>query len=483
MDLHISLVGRGDLSGEIYRQVRRAIVEHRLRPNDRLPPTRELARSLRVSRMTVTVAYERLAGAGFVTPRVGAGTFVADHVTTSQAEPSRRQVQPSLRARPIWDSISPPTALARSAPFDFRTGVADVSAFPFDAWRRHMDRQWRASSIETGTYAGPAGHPRLREAIAHHLGVARGIDVSSDDVLITNGTQQALDVVARTLLSPGDRVAVEDPGYQAPRRLLRSLGIDVRGTPVDREGIVVDALPAASRLVLVTPSHQYPLGVVLSLRRRHALLEWADRNDAAILEDDYDSEFRFAGRPVEPLKTLDTSDRVIYVGTFSKTMLPTLRLGFLVMPPTIAEAARTAKSVSDWHTSMPIQAALAAFIDEGGFARHIRKMRSVYQERHEMITDLIGRDFAGTLDLVPSMAGLHVAALASDAGAIDGIADAAIRAGVAIQELSWFTQDVEPAHGLLFGYGGIATSKIPEGVRLLQRSLGRLDRRGRTTDP
>ena len=212
----------------------------------------------------------------------------------------------------------------------------------------------------------------MREAIARHIGVSRGIAASPDDITITSGAQQALDIVARSLLAPGDRVAVEDPGYVPPRLLFKSLGAQVYGVPVDDQGIVVDALPRHTRLVYLTPSHQYPLGVTLSLPRRLALLAWAERNNAGIIEDDYDSEFRFEGRPMEPLQTLDTSGRVIYVGSFSKTMLPSLRLGFVVTPPSLQAAMHKAKHLSDWHTSTLAQAALARFIDDGGFGNHWR---------------------------------------------------------------------------------------------------------------
>ena len=220
--------------------------------------------------------------------------------------------------------------------------------------------------------------------------------------------------MARVLLEPGDRVAVEDPGYPPPRSLLQTMGMDVAAVPVDGEGLVVDAIPPGTRLVIVTPSHQFPLGHVMSLRRRVALLQWADRHDAAILEDDYDSEFRFGGRPVEPLQSLDTRGRVVYAGSFSKTMLPALRLGFLVVPASIRSAVRTAKYVTDWSTSTPQQLALAQFIDRGWFARHLRAMRALYRERHELITAYVERELADVVRAIPSAAGLHLSLLTPD---------------------------------------------------------------------
>jgi GntR family transcriptional regulator/MocR family aminotransferase len=469
MELHISLIGRKDLSGEIYRQLRRAIVEGQLRPGDPLPPSRELARQLTVSRTTVTVAYDRLAGEGFVTSRVGAGTFVSEHLAPGR-RPKEQRIADALRARPVWDVIRLPTAFARPARFDFRSGLPDAALFPHDVWRRLMARQLRSEANGMIVYDDPAGNRRLREAIARHIGVSRGVETSADDVIVTNGTQQALDVVARVLLSPGDHIAVEDPGYAPARWAFEALGVRVRGVAVDRDGLDVDALPKQARAVYVTPSHQYPLGVSMTLPRRLALLAWADRHNAAVIEDDYDSEFRFGGRPIEPLRMLDTTGRVIYVGSFSKTLLPTLRLGFIVAPPSLRDAVHKAKFVTDWHTSTTIQAVLAHFIDGGGFARHIRKVREVYRARHQMIAHALARDFADHLEVVPSTAGLHIAAIARTASAdqIGVVVRRASDTGVAVQELSRLGVDSPGPPGLLLGYGAIPTARIEDGLRRLR---------------
>jgi len=318
VEVHVSLDGTEDLSASIYRQLREAILDGRLRPRDPLPPTRELARRLKVARGTVTAAYDRLWGEGFVVSRVGAGTFVSDQLPGVAHNAPDRQLRGSLKARPVWESVSLATGFAREARYDFRTGLPDTSLFPYDAWRRLMARHLVPDAPGRGVYGHPAGHPRLREAIARHIGVSRGVKALAEDVVITSGTQQALDIVARVLLQPGDAIAVEAPGYMPPDMLFRSLGLDVRGVRVDRQGLDVAALPETARLVYVTPSHQYPLGMAMSLQRRLALLAWADAHNAAIIEDDYDSEFRFGGRPIEPLQTLDRSGRVIYVGSFSK---------------------------------------------------------------------------------------------------------------------------------------------------------------------
>jgi GntR family transcriptional regulator/MocR family aminotransferase len=471
MAFHVSLVGSKNLSGEIYRQIRRAILDGRLRPGDRLSPSRDLARALAVSRMTVIVAYERLASEGFVTSRLGAGTFVSDRIRSGIRGKARRRSEGPLRPRAIWESISLLSAFKHPAAFDFRTGIPDPSLFPHRTWRRLVARTLRSPVAATGLYDHPAGHRDLRAAIIHHLGTARGVQATADDIIITNGTQQALDIIARAILSPGDKIAVEDPGYAPPRQLFNALGLRVVGVPVDRDGLLVDVLPRGIRAVYVTPSHQYPLGVAMALPRRQALLSWATQNNAAIIEDDYDSEFRFGGRPLDPLQTLDTEGRVIYLGSFSKTLLPTLRLGFLIAPQSLRLALHKAKFVSDWHTATLAQAALGRLINDGGFALHIRRATRIYGERHELVVNALTRDFANHLNLIPSTTGLHVAALARAASVaqIASVARRARDAGVAVQILSSFALGATERAGLVLGYGGIATEEIPEGLRRLRR--------------
>ncbi len=468
MSLHISLVGRKNFSTEIYRQTRDAILNGLLSPGDPLPASRELARTLSVSRMTVTLAFDRLVAEGFATTRIGAGTFVSEHITRSRDRKMWKS-QILLQPRRVWNSFELPP-IFDTALFDFRTGLPDASLFPHRTWRRLMNRAMRAQDHAAVLYSHPAGHPDLREAIAGHVGFSRGVIASRDDVTVTNGTQQALDVLARVLLGNGDRIAVEHPGYSPACQLFESLGARLALVPVDREGIIVRKIPRNVRAVYVTPSHQYPLGVAMTLARRQALLAWAERNAAAIIEDDYDSEFRFGGRPLDPLCTLDTSGRVIYIGSFSKTLLPSLRLGFIIAPPSLQSAAHKAKFVSDWHAPTLAQIALARFIEEGGFVRHIRRANVVYQERHAIVTNTLTRDFADWLELIPSSTGLHVTALARKASVeqIASIARRAAEMGVAIQTLSLLAVRPIERSGIALGYGGIATDRIEEGLRLLR---------------
>jgi GntR family transcriptional regulator/MocR family aminotransferase len=325
-------------------------------------------------------------------------------------------------------------------------------------------RELRAKVIEEAGYADPGGHPGLRAAIARYVGVSRSVGAGAEDVLITQGAQQALDLIGRVLVEPGDCVAIEEPGYSPARKLFRSLGAKVVGVPVDNEGLDVAAIPRDAQLVYTTPSHQFPLGTPMSLARRTALLQWAARHDAVVIEDDYDSEYRFSDRPLQPLQSIDSDGRVIYVGSFSKTLLPMLRIGFLVAPASLQPVLRTAKQLADWHGDVIMQAALARFIDEGLLARHIRKTTREYAARHELIVASIEKDFSW-LSLVPSAAGLHLCARSTvDVGPI---VDRARLDGVGVQALADFCAG-EPQRGVVIGYGGIQLSEIPEGLRRLE---------------
>jgi GntR family transcriptional regulator/MocR family aminotransferase len=329
-------------------------------------------------------------------------------------------------------------------------------------------RQLRLPAIAAAAYADPAGDPRLRASIARHVGVARSVRADAADVLVTHGAQQALDLIGRVLIEPGDCVAVEEPGYPPARALFTSLGARVAGVRVDAEGLDVAAIPRAAKLVYVTPSHQFPLGTPMSLQRRAALLAWAERRQAVIIEDDYDSEFRFEGRPLDPLQSLDRNGRVLYVGSFSKVMLPALRLGFLIAPESLQPALRRAKQLADWHTETPNQAALARFIDEGLLARHIRKVAREYTVRHEGVVAALDRSFRPWLKLIPSAAGLHVTARVLPGASIDigQVVHHVAMSGVGVSALSRFCAHTSQA-GLVIGYGAIPTAKVAEGLKRL----------------
>lgn len=464
MDLHVSLIGRRDLTGQIYQQLRDAVLDGRLRAGDAVPPTRELAARLSISRNTVAVAYDRLAAEGFLESRVGAGTFVRDTGASQH-----RHAQPSpLRPRPVWDGVVAWPPRIPGIVWDFRAGLPDVGLFPFESWRRIMAGRLRSSALGDPAAAHPAGLPELRAAIARHVGVSRSVRAEPTDVVVTAGIQQAIDLVVRVLLEPGDVVAVEDPGYPPAHLLLRTAGMRVRGVPVDAEGLRVDALPDDARAVYVTPSHQFPMGMPMSLPRRRALLDWARSRDAVIIEDDYDTEYRYGGRPIEPLQSIDDGGRVLYLGTFSKMMRPVLRLGFLVTPPSLHRALTMASYVSTGHPELPAQATLARFIDEGLLVRHIRRSRREYQARHERLTALLESQFAGRLEVVRSAAGLHLSAVLC-AGTDDAALVATARArGVGLYALSEFAVDAPTPPGLMFGYGAIGRDAIAPGLNTLR---------------
>ncbi|GGL60853.1 GntR family transcriptional regulator [Streptomyces fumigatiscleroticus] len=484
MDVHVRLDGQRDLSGQIYRQLRTAIHDGLLRPGDPLPPTRELSRRLAVARNTVGVAYERLVAEGYVDSRVGSGTYVR---TTGLPVPGAATADGStgsgLRPRALWAGLSPWAGAesfgATTAAYDLRVGLPDARLFPYEAWRPLIARESRLSAAGTAGYGDPAGHPGLRAALARHLGLSRGVRTGPDDVLVTTGTQQALDLIGRVLLEPGDRVAVEEPGYPPARLAFLAQGAEITRVPVDDEGLLVDAVPPDTRAVYVTPAHQFPLGMPMSLRRRTALLRWARQHGAAVIEDDYDSEFRFGGRPVETLRSLDRDGHVIYVGSFSKVMLPSLRVGFLVAPAPLRAALRTAKYTADWHTAVPTQAALARFVDDGLLARHIRRMQHTYATRHQTLTRTLTGHFADRIELVPSAAGLHVTAFTrgrlADPHALVDLARRARASGVAVHTLAEVAADRSARPGLVFGYGSIDARDMGPGLHRVFGSDRRLD--------
>ncbi|MGN7800682.1 MocR-like pyridoxine biosynthesis transcription factor PdxR [Leifsonia sp. 22587] len=473
MDLHVAIEGRGDRAERIYRQLRDAVLDGRLRRGERLPATRELAASLRVSRATVSTAYERLTAEGYLDARVGAGTFVAYTPAERPAQPSGRR-RGAVRPAPAWRAVDDPLWIApRPVAYDFRIGSPDPALFPVDAWRSAMTAELRGPAVRTASYDDPAGVERLRVGIARHLGVARSVEAGPGDVVVTNGAQQAFDLLARVLLRPGDTVAVEDPGYPPVRQVFEMAGARVVPVPVDEDGLRVDLLPPA-RLVYVTPSHQFPLGGILPLERRVALLEWAARNDAVVIEDDYDSEYRFGARPLDPLQRLDAEGRVVYVGTFSKTMLPALRLGFVVAPPAVLAALRHAKRLADWHGDTVTQRAMARLLDSGAFARHVRAATRVYEERHTLLRRAAEQLDPGLVP-VPSAAGLHLALLQRGAEApfdVLRVAERAAVAGVAVQPVSRFRTGAGP-DGLLLGFGSIPAAQIPDGLRTLSEAIAR----------
>jgi GntR family transcriptional regulator/MocR family aminotransferase len=469
VDLAVDLSERGDRASAIYRALLEAVRAGRLTKGDRLPPTRALARDLGVSRNTVALAYERLVAEGFLESRVGSGTFV-----TGQEAPTPRTARDGvLTPRAGW-TFAPTPVSGGSAPppYDFRVGIPDASLFAFDTWRRLVSAELRAGAHAPGRYADPAGHADLRAAIARYVAIARGVTADADDVLVTHGTQQALDLVARVLVAPGDVVAVEDPGYPHARDVFASYGARVVPVPVDREGLVVDQLPDHVRLVFTTPSHQFPYGPPLSRERRRTLLEVAERRGVAIVEDDYDSEFRFTDGPLSPLHALDEHGRVIYVGTFSKSLVPALRAGYLVAPPSLRTALRAARQLADGYGQPAQEVALARFISDGLLAAHLRRARVTYAERRALLLDGLAQLLGDRLEVVPSAAGLHITAVCRDPGVDDAaVVDAMAGEGVVVEALSAYAMGDGVPSGLVFGYGAVAAGAITPGLERLARQV------------
>lgn len=469
---------------QIYHGIRRAVLEGRLTAGARLPSTRSLAAELDVARNTVMTAYRQLVAEGFLESRVGAGTRVArelrPELVGARDDPSDRGAPRGRRWLPDradrWTTLELRSGRTepgdRAIPFDL--GVPALDLFPQRLWARLAGRHWRNVEPEGLTYGDPMGDPRLRRAIAGYLGPARGVVCDPEQVLIVSGSQQALALAARVLTEPGAPVWVEEPGYWGARYPLEAAGARVVPVPVDEEGLDVSAgrqLASDGRLVSVTPSHHFPLGMTLSLRRRLALLRWASRSGAWIVEDDYDSEYRYAGRPLMALQGLDTDRRVLYIGTFSKTLAPALRLGYLVLPPDLVDPFRAARSLIDQHPPAVPQAVLADFLEEGHFVRHVRRMREVYQERRNVFLEAVDRELSDLLEIAPSDTGLHLAGWLRE-GLDDRAAwRAALEARVRTLPLSAFYAGVPPRPGLVFGYASSAPETIRKAVRRLAGAL------------
>jgi GntR family transcriptional regulator/MocR family aminotransferase len=478
------------LARQLYDGLREAILAGRLRPAARLPSTRVLAADLGASRNTVLAAFGQLVAEGYLEGRVGAGTTVAralpEALLRARPEAGRdagegRRPRLSRRGARLAGAA---TALARGTPVlrPFRPGLPGLDAFPFDVWARLVARRWRRAPRQLLDYGDPAGHGPLREAIAAYLRESRAVRCEAAQVIVVSGAQQAVDLAARVLLDPGDRAWIEEPGYPGARGALAAAGVRVAAVPVDQEGLDVRAGAARApdaRLVHVTPSHQYPLGVTMSLNRRLALLEWAAGRGAWVLEDDYDSEYRYAGRPLAALQGLDPAGRVIYAGTFSKVLFPALRLGYLVVPPALVDAFVGARALSDRHPPSVTQAALADFIEAGHFARHIRRTRALYAERQAALVRAAAGALEGLLTVRPAESGMHLVGWLPD-GADDRVAaDAARRHGVEAPPLTAYRVRRGPAGGLILGYAAFSPRELTDGVGRLAAALRGLAGRGR----
>ena len=476
--------GSGEpLYRQIYRNLRAAILSGRLEPGTRLPSTRAAASELGVGRNTVIAVFEQLADEGFVSSRVGDGTRIAE----VDAEVVRRSLKSTRHGAAGRSASSPtcgPAALSKRgrelsgvargsvAQGAFQTGLPDIAAFPHRTWARIVARHAREPEAERLGYADAAGDPRLRAAIAAYVAAARGVACSPERVIVVTGSQAALDLAARLLLDPGDWAWLEEPGYLGARAALIGAGARIEPVPVDAQGMDVEAGAArcpAARLAYVTPSCQYPIGSTLVLERRLMLLDWAERAGAFVIEDDYDSEYRYRGRPIASVQGLDPHGRVVYVGTFAKTMLPALRVGCLIVPEGLEAAFANAVRNTGQTAPQPVQGALAEFIDSGHYGAHVRRMRNRYAQRQALLFALVGEHLPGTIELAPANSGMQVAGWLADGADDIAVAEAGRRAGLALRPLSayWLGPGARP--GLHLGYAAVSEDELGLAVQQLAR--------------
>ena len=467
---------------QVFAQIRDAILDGTLRAGDRLPASRQLARSLRLARNTVARAYEDLLAGGYIEGKVGSGSYVMANLDLPRTTGPRLKPAPAGRGAEAGRPRAPAHGPAPAIRIDFRPGISDWEAFPRRLWLRLIGRALRANASELRRYGEPGGYYPLREAIARHLAISRGVSALAEQVVICNGSQQALDLIARLCLEPGDRAALEDPGYPEARQVL-GRGSRPLFVPVDGDGMEVAALERmtngrpAPRLVYLTPSHQFPTGAVLPLSRRLALLGWAARRDVLVVEDDYDSELRTPGRIVESLQGLDRARKVIYIGTFSTVLFPPLRVGYLVLPPEWTERFLQAKWLADRQTATLDQLSLTAFLQEGHFERHLRAMRRLVAGRREAMRAAIESDLRGIMEASGSSLGMHVMVRAGRSASAERAADlerriaaAAAARGVAVYAVGpcW---SQPPRHAtFLLGYAALNEELIREGVKQLARA-------------
>jgi GntR family transcriptional regulator/MocR family aminotransferase len=474
---------------QLYDRLRLAILTGQLTTGARLPATRTLADQLRVSRNTVYLAYQQLLAEGYLNSKVGRGTSVA-RVTpetlltlpsTSQQRQFAQDVAVRSRVSQRGMNMARLPAMPRpQVPSEpgklpaFRVGVPALDLFPYQIWTQMVTRRVRHSLKEASDNQDPAGYRPLREAIAAHIGVTRGVRCIADQVIVVSGAQAALDLAARILLDPGDMAWLEDPGYPGARGALGGAGAQLVPIPVKADGLDVRegrARCPRARLVYVTPSHQFPLGVTMSLAQRLALLEWANEADAWILEDDYDSEYRFSGRPLEALQGLDRTNRVIYLGTFSKVLFPALRLGYLVVPPDLTDVLVAVRLFVDRHVPILEQMALADFITEGHFARHIRRMHTVYAERRAALLAAVASELGELFEVHPPEAGMHLVGWLPPRVDDAVVAQQAAKYGVEVIPVAVFRHEPMSRGGLVLGYAAVNEQEIRDGVYRLAMAI------------
>ena len=470
------------LDGPLYRRVYLAlksmIRDGRLAPAARLPSTRELAADLRVSRNTVVQAYEQLLAEGYVVGRNRATASVASALPASALPASSRQkpghaAPVSAYAERLTALLPAPRAASTGLRYDFRYGEPSIDEFPREIWRRLLDARARRTAREALGFADPAGYAPLRGALAEYLKRARGVVCETEQIVITNGSQQGFDLAARVLLDPGDAAVVEEPHYPGVTIPFEAAGARLAYTPVDADGLQTHALPPRARLAYVTPCHQFPTGVIMPLERRLALLAWAARADSWVIEDDYVSEFRYEGHPLEALQSLDRDGRVVYVGTFSKTLFPALRIAYLVLPRSLVPAFVAAKWATDRFSATLAQEALADFITTGQFERYLRRAGNRNARRRRALIGALRQHFGDRVEIAGENTGVHLVVWLSDVRPRDlpAVIARARAAGVGLYSVAPFYTSPPPRAGLLFGYASLTEAAIRAGIRRVANIL------------
>ena len=457
----------------LYASLRGAILERRLLPGMRLPATRELARQYSLARGTVVAAFEQLKSEGYVEGSVGSGTYVSrvlpeQWLEVSSGEEARHEKRQSRK--PVLSAYA--RRMQAFPGFEdtpiraFRSNLPALDLFPIELWAKIANRVLRRAPVRLLMGCDAPGHLPLRKAVAEYLTASRGVKCDASQVAIVSGVQEALDIAARLLLDPGDRVCMENPGYVGAQLVFRAYGAEICGVGVDDEGACTQRLPARGvKLMYVTPGHQFPLCTTMSLARRMELLEWARRSGAVIFEDDYDGEFRYSGRPIPAMQGLGAAGLVLYAGSFSKVMFPSLRLGYLVLPEELVERAAAVKSISTRHCPVFEQAVLAGFIAEGHFTRHLRRMREVYAERLSVLLEEGKRELRGLLDLSEVEAGLQTI------GWLQGVQGAAVAEAARARGVDVTALRGTRLPGLQLGFAGVRPDEIRGGVRELRVAI------------